>query len=142
MRIVMVGAGYVGLVSGACFADFGHTVTCVDNDADKIAALKSGQVPVYEPDLDRLVAANARARRLDFAIDLRGPVSEAEAVFIAVGTPSRHGDGFADLSYVFAAARDIAAALSAYTVVITKSTVPIGTGDELERLIREGRPDA
>ena len=142
MRIAMIGTGYVGLVSGACFADFGHHVTCVDKDERKIAALRAGQIPIYEPDLDRLVADNAAAGRLDFATDLKGPVSEAEAVFIAVGTPSRRGDGHADLTYVYAAAREIAAALSGFTVVVTKSTVPVGTGDEVERIIRETRPDA
>jgi UDPglucose 6-dehydrogenase len=142
MRIAMIGTGYVGLVSGACFADFGHHVTCVDKDASKIAALRAGQIPIYEPDLDRLVADNAAAGRLDFATDLKVPVGEAEAVFIAVGTPSRRGDGHADLTYVYAAAREIAAALSGFTVVVTKSTVPVGTGDEVERIIRETRPDA
>ena len=142
MRVAMIGTGYVGLVSGACFADFGHQVTCVDKDADKIAALKRGEIPIYEPDLDRLVASNVREGRLDFSTDFAGPVSEAEAVFIVVGTPSRRGDGHADLSYVYSAAREIAAALSGFTVVITKSTVPVGTGDEVERIIHDTRPDA
>src|SRR5262245_33142781 len=142
MRIAMIGTGYVGLVSGACFADFGHDVTCVDKDATKVAALERGEIPIYEPDLDRLVADNAAAGRLDFTTELKGPVAEADAVFIAVGTPSRRGDGYADLSHVYAAAREIAAALTGYTVVITKSTVPVGTGDEVERIIREARPDA
>jgi UDPglucose 6-dehydrogenase len=142
MRVAMIGTGYVGLVSGACFADFGHQVTCVDKEASKIAALKSGKIPIYEPDLDRLVAANVREGRLDFTTGLARPVSEAQAVFIAVGTPSRRGDGHADLSYVYAAAREIAVALSGFTVVITKSTVPVGTGDEVERIIRDARPDA
>jgi UDPglucose 6-dehydrogenase len=142
MRIAMIGTGYVGLVSGACFADFGHQVTCVDKDKEKVAALKRGEIPIYEPDLDRLVADNMAAARLDFTIDLKGPVAEADAVFIAVGTPSRRGDGYADLSHVYAAAREIAAALDGYTVVVTKSTVPVGTGDEVERIIRETRPDA
>src|SRR5690348_1588723 len=142
MRIAMIGTGYVGLVSGACFADFGHHVTCVDKDEKKIAALRKGEIPIYEPDLDRLVADNMAGGRLDFATDLKGPVAEAEAVFIAVGTPSRRGDGHADLSYVYAAARDIAAALTGFTVVVTKSTVPVGTGDEVERIIRETRPEA
>src|SRR5215467_6380775 len=142
MRIAMIGTGYVGLVSGACFADFRHQVTCVDKDKDKVAALKRGEIPIFEPDLDRLVADNAAAGRLDFTTELPGPVSEADAVFIAVGTPSRRGDGYADLSHVYAAAREIAAALSGYTVVITKSTVPVGTGDEVERIIRETRSDA
>ncbi len=142
MRIAMIGTGYVGLVSGACFADFGHHVTCVDKDERKIAALRKGEIPIYEPDLDRLVADNAAGGRLDFATELKGPVAEAEAVFIAVGTPSRRGDGHADLTYVYAAAREIAAALTGFTVVVTKSTVPVGTGDEVERIIRETRPDA
>jgi UDPglucose 6-dehydrogenase len=142
MRITMVGTGYVGLVSGACFADFGHQVTCVDKNADKIAALQRGEIPIFEPDLDRLVETNARAGRLTFSTELTEPVSNSEAVFIAVGTPSRRGDGHADLSYVYAAAREIAAGLKGFTVVITKSTVPVGTGDEVERLIREANPSA
>ncbi|HEV7603076.1 MAG TPA: UDP-glucose/GDP-mannose dehydrogenase family protein [Bradyrhizobium sp.] len=142
MRIAMIGTGYVGLVSGACFADFGHQVTCVDKDGDKIAALGRGEIPIFEPGLDALVAANMKSGRLDFATDLAAPVTEADAVFIAVGTPSRRGDGHADLSYVHAAAREIAAALQGFTVVITKSTVPVGTGDEVERLIRETNPAA
>src|SRR3974390_1665368 len=142
MRVAMIGTGYVGLVSGACFADFGHHVTCVDKDAKKIAALQDGDIPIFEPDLDRLVADNIGGGRLDFATDLKGAVSEADAVFIAVGTPSRRGDGHADLSYVYAAAREIAAALSGFTVVVTKSTVPVGTGDEVERIIRETNPAA
>lgn len=141
MRVAMIGTGYVGLVSGACFADFGHDVTCVDKDAAKIAALQGGDIPIYEPDLDRLVASNMREGRLAFASELAGAVSAADAVFIAVGTPSRRGDGYADLSYVYAAAREIAAALSGFTVVVTKSTVPVGTGDEVERIIRETRPE-
>src|SRR5437899_10818527 len=142
MRIAMIGTGYVGLVSGACFADFGHQVTCVDKDESKIAALRRGEIPIFEPGLGALVASNVKAKRLDFAIDLKAPVSEADAVFIAVGTPSRRGDGHADLSYVYAAAREIAAALEGFTVVVTKSTVPVGTGDEVERIIREARPQA
>ena len=142
MRIAMIGTGYVGLVSGACFADFGHHVTCVDKAVDKIAALQAGQIPIYEPGLDELVATNVKAGRLAFTTDLSGPVGDAEAVFIAVGTPSRRGDGHADLSYVYAAAREIAAALKGFTVVVTKSTVPVGTGDEVERLIRETNPNA
>jgi UDPglucose 6-dehydrogenase len=142
MRVAMIGTGYVGLVSGACFADFGHHVTCVDKDADKIAVLRRGELPIYEPGLDDLVAGNVRAQRLGFTTDLKGPVAAADAVFIAVGTPSRRGDGPADLSYVSAAAREIAAALDGFTVVITKSTVPVGTGDEVERIIRETRPDS
>ena len=142
MRITIIGAGYVGLVSGACFADFGHQVTCVDKDASKISALQRGKIPIFEPDLDRLVQNNVKNGRLDFATDLAGPVREADAVFIAVGTPSRRGDGHADLSYVYAASREIAAAVDGFTVVITKSTVPVGTGDEVERLIRETNPSA
>ncbi|MEP9370476.1 UDP-glucose/GDP-mannose dehydrogenase family protein [Xanthobacter sp. VNH20] len=142
MRIAMIGTGYVGLVSGACFADFGHRVTCIDKDAHKIAMLEKGEIPIFEPGLDELVHRNVAAGRLDFATDLTDAVKEAHAVFIAVGTPSRRGDGHADLSYVYAAAREIAAAADGYTVVVTKSTVPVGTGDEVERVIRETRPDA
>ena len=142
MRVAMIGTGYVGLVSGACFADFGHHVICVDKDAAKIAAIQRGEMPIYEPGLDDLVAANARAGRLKFTTDLKDAVAGAEAVFIAVGTPSRRGDGHADLSYVHDAAREVAAALDRFTVVITKSTVPVGTGDEVERIIRQTRPDA
>src|SRR4030088_2781924 len=142
MRIAMIGTGYVGLVSGACFADFGHQVTCVDKDGDKIAALRGGEIPIFEPGLGDLVASNVKAGRLDFATDLTAPVAEADAVFIAVGTPSRRGDGHADLTYVYAAAREIAKVLSGFTVVVTKSTVPVGTGDEVERLIREANPTA
>ena len=142
MRITIIGAGYVGLVSGACFADFGHQVTCVDKDASKISALQRGKIPIFEPDLDRLVQNNVKNGRLDFETDLARPVREADAVFIAVGTPSRRGDGHADLSYVYAASREIAAAVDGFTVVITKSTVPVGTGDEVERLIRETNPSA
>ena len=142
MRVAMIGTGYVGLVSGACFADFGHEVTCVDKDAGKIATLMQGEVPIYEPGLPDLVAANTRAGRLTFSSDLPAAVTDADAVFIAVGTPSRRGDGHADLSFVYEAAREIAAALEGFTVVITKSTVPVGTGDEVERIIRETRPQA
>src|SRR5215211_1933750 len=142
MRVAMIGAGYVGLVSGACFADFGHDVCCVDKDPHKIEALNRGEIPIFEPGLADLVAKNMRERRLTFATELTDPVRQAEAVFIAVGTPSRRGDGHADLSYVYQAAREIAAAMDGYTVVVTKSTVPVGTGDEVERIIREARPDA
>jgi UDPglucose 6-dehydrogenase len=142
MRVAMIGTGYVGLVSGACLADFGHHVTCVDKDAAKIAALQRCEIPIYEPDLDRIVESNAREGRLDFTTDLGKPVAEAEVVFIAVGTPSRRGDGHADLSYVRAVAREIAVALDHFTVVVTKSTVPVGTGDEVERIVQEARPDA
>ena len=142
MRITMVGTGYVGLVSGACLADFGHHVICVDNDASKIEALRRGHIPIYEPGLQDLVGANVAQRRLTFTTALSEAVRGSDAVFIAVGTPSRRGDGHADLSYVYAAARDIAAVLDGYTVVITKSTVPVGTGDEVERIISATRPDA
>jgi len=142
MRIAMIGTGYVGLVSGACFSDFGHNVVCVDKDARKIEALEAGIMPIYEPGLAELVAGNARAGRLSFTTDLAPAVAQADAVFIAVGTPSRRGDGHADLSYVYAATREIAAAIRKPMVVVTKSTVPVGTGDEVERLIREVAPDA
>ena len=140
MRIAMIGTGYVGLVSGACLADFGHIVTCVDNDSGKIAALQQGEIPIFEPGLADLVAKNVRERRLSFTTDLSTPVDTAEAIFIAVGTPSRRGDGHADLTYVFQAARDIAAAVDGYKVIATKSTVPVGTGDEVARIIAEARP--
>jgi UDPglucose 6-dehydrogenase len=142
MRVAMIGTGYVGLVSGACFADFGHEVICVDKDASKVETLNSGGIPIYEPGLDMLVTRNAREGRLSFTQDLAEAVKSADAVFIAVGTPSRRGDGFADLSYVYAAAKEIAEVMDGYTVVVTKSTVPVGTGDEVERIIRETRPDA
>jgi len=141
MRIAMVGTGYVGLVSGACIADFGHTVTCVDTDSIKISALNKGEIPIYEPGLAEIVQSNVRQGRLSFTTELSETVGEADAVFIAVGTPSRRGDGHADLSYVYAATREIALALKRFTVVITKSTVPVGTGDEIERIIRELRRD-
>ncbi|MEJ2434894.1 MAG: UDP-glucose/GDP-mannose dehydrogenase family protein, partial [Pseudolabrys sp.] len=142
MRVAMIGTGYVGLVSGACFADFGHEVTCVDKDAAKIEALERGEMPIYEPGLNDLVAVNVRANRLKFGTELAPAVKEADAVFIAVGTPSRRGDGHADLTFVYDAAREIAQALEGFTVVITKSTVPVGTGDEVERIIAETRPGA
>jgi UDPglucose 6-dehydrogenase len=142
MRIAIIGTGYVGLVSGACFSDFGHDVVCVDKDATKIGALESGIMPIFEPGLDRLVARNAAAGRLAFTTDLAQGVKGAEAIFIAVGTPSRRGDGHADLSYVYGAAHEIAALLEGPTVVVTKSTVPVGTGDEVERILREVAPDA
>jgi len=140
MRVVMIGTGYVGLVSGACFADFGHDVICVDRDAGKIESLNQGDIPIYEPGLADLVTANRQQGRLAFTTDLAA-VRDADAVFIAVGTPSRRGDGHADLSFVYAAARQLAPLLSGTTVIVTKSTVPIGTGDEVERIIRELRPD-
>jgi len=142
MRVAMIGTGYVGLVSGACFADFGHEVVCVDKDASKVEMLKSGGIPIYEPGLDLLVERNVREGRLSFTQDLTDAVRTADAVFIAVGTPSRRGDGYADLSYVYAAAKEVAEVMDGYTVVVTKSTVPVGTGDEVERIIRETRPDA
>jgi UDPglucose 6-dehydrogenase len=142
MRIAMVGAGYVGLVSGACFSDFGHHVICVDSDEQKVVALKRGEIPIYEPGLADLVGTNVREGRLEFGNDLKSAVGSADVVFIAVGTPSRRGDGHADLSYVYAAAREIAKAMSKFTVIVTKSTVPVGTGDEVERLINKENPDA
>ena len=142
MRIAMIGTGYVGLVSGACFSEFGVDVVCIDKDAGKIARLKNGEIPIFEPGLDTLVAANVRAGRLSFGTDLKSAVAEADAVFIAVGTPSRRGDGHADLTYVFAAAEEVAAALTGYTVVVDKSTVPVGTAREVERHIRAVRADA
>ena len=142
MRLTVIGAGYVGLVSGACFADFGHTVTCVDHDVDKIAALRAGKIPIFEPGLDDLVANNMRQGRLTFTTGVAEAVRGAEAVFIAVGTPSRRGDGHADLSYVYAAAREAAGALVGFTVIVTKSTVPVGAGDEVERIVRETNPQA
>ncbi|MGL5448667.1 MAG: UDP-glucose dehydrogenase family protein [Rhabdaerophilum sp.] len=142
MKIAMIGSGYVGLVSGACLADFGHEVVCVDRDAAKIAGLVAGRMPIYEPGLDALVATNVREGRLSFTTDLAPAVAAADAVFIAVGTPSRRGDGHADLTYVHDAARDIADAITGFTVVVTKSTVPVGTGDAVENIIRERRPDA
>ena len=141
MKIAMIGAGYVGLVSGACFADFGHDVVCVDLDPSKIEALLGGRMPIFEPGLTELVRANVAAGRLSFTTSLAEPAAEADAIFIAVGTPSRRGDGHADLSYVYQAARDIGAAISKPTVVVTKSTVPVGTGDEVERILREVAPD-
>ncbi|EPY00436.1 UDP-glucose dehydrogenase family protein [Magnetospirillum fulvum] len=142
MRIAMIGTGYVGLVSGTCFSEFGIQVVCVDKDARKIDLLRQNVMPIYEPGLDELVAANVEAGRLSFTTDLKTAVAEADAVFIAVGTPSRRGDGHADLSYVYAAAEEIADALNGYTVIVTKSTVPVSTGDEVEKIIRARRPDA
>src|SRR5438128_889637 len=142
MRIAMIGTGYVGLVSGACFSEFGLDVVCVDKDESKIQRLLQGEIPIYEPGLAALVESNRKAGRLSFTTELAPAVAKADAVFIAVGTPSRRGDGHADLSYVFAAAKEIAQAIENYTVVITKSTVPVGTGREVARIIREARPDA
>ena len=142
MRVAMIGTGYVGLVSGACFADFGHTVTCVDKDSSKIESLEQGKIPIFEPGLDALVAKNVAENRLFFTTDAAEAVKGADAVFIAVGTPSRRGDGHADLSYVYAAAEEIAGLMEGFTVVVTKSTVPVGTGDEVEAIIKTTRPDA
>ncbi|WP_019516429.1 UDP-glucose dehydrogenase family protein [Sphingomonas sp. Mn802worker] len=142
MRVTMIGSGYVGLVSGACFADFGHDVCCVDKDQGKIDKLLAGVMPIFEPGLEGLVARNVEAGRLRFTTDLAAGVKDADAVFIAVGTPSRRGDGHADLSYVHAAAEEIGRALTGFTVIVDKSTVPVGTGDEVERIIREANADA
>lgn len=142
MRVAMIGTGYVGLVSGACFSEFGVDVVCVDKDASKIEGLKQGRMPIYEPGLEALVERNVAAGRLSFTTDLAEGVKDADAVFIAVGTPSRRGDGHADLSYVYAAAEEIARAVTGYTVIVTKSTVPVGTGSEVERIIKQTRPDA
>ena len=142
MRITMIGAGYVGLVSGVCFADFGHDVICVDKDESKVGALKAGKIPIFEPGLEQLVAQNTASGRLSFSTNLAACVPSSDVIFIAVGTPSRRGDGHADLSYVYAAAREIAAHVSGFTVIVTKSTVPVGTGDEVERIMREANPSA
>ena len=142
MRIAMIGTGYVGLVSGACLSEFGHTVTCVDKDKAKIDMLRAGRIPIFEPGLETIVATNTQAGRLSFTTDLATAVKDADAVFIAVGTPSRRGDGHADLTYVFAAAEEIAPALDGYTVVVTKSTVPVGTGGKIEEILRRLRPEA
>lgn len=142
MRVAMIGTGYVGLVSGACFADFGHVVTCVDKDESKISKLNKGQIPIFEPGLGKLVANNVQARRLFFTSDAQTAIKDADAVFIAVGTPSRRGDGHADLSYVYAAAEEIAGLIEGFTMIVTKSTVPVGTGDEVEEIIRKTNPGA
>ncbi|MDG1825106.1 MAG: UDP-glucose/GDP-mannose dehydrogenase family protein [Henriciella sp.] len=142
MRVAMIGTGYVGLVSGACFADFGHVVTCVDKDANKIDRLHEGVMPIFEPGLDKLVETNVNEERLFFTTEAKDAIADADAVFIAVGTPSRRGDGHADLSYVYAAAEEIATLMTGFTVVVTKSTVPVGTGDEVEAIIRKTNPDA
>jgi UDPglucose 6-dehydrogenase len=141
MRITMIGTGYVGLVSGACFADFGHTVTCVDKDASKIERLNKGDMPIFEPGLERLVSNNVAEGRLFFTTEPKDAIANADAVFIAVGTPSRRGDGHADLQYVYAVAEEIAEHMTGFTVVVTKSTVPVGTGDEVEAIIKKARPD-
>ncbi|MBT7942724.1 MAG: UDP-glucose/GDP-mannose dehydrogenase family protein, partial [Alphaproteobacteria bacterium] len=142
MHITMIGTGYVGLVSGTCFSEFGHDVVCVDKDAAKVEKLNNGEMPIFEPGLDSLVASNVKAGRLSFTTDLKGPVNAADAVFIAVGTPSSADNTHADLSYVYAAAREVADALDGYTVVVNKSTVPVGTGREVEDIIRGARPEA
>ncbi|MBI1218441.1 MAG: nucleotide sugar dehydrogenase [Rhodobacteraceae bacterium] len=142
MKIAMIGTGYVGLVSGVCFSDFGHDVVCVDKDPRKIEMLEAGKVPIYEPGLDDVMARNVAAGRLSFTTDLKAAVDGAEAVFIAVGTPTRRGDGHADLTYVMAAAEEIAAALTGYAVIVTKSTVPVGTNKQVMRVIRKARPEA
>ena len=142
MRVTMIGTGYVGLVSGACFADFGHVVTCVDKDASKIDKLKAGEIPIFEPGLDQLVEKNVKEERLFFTTDPTDAIKTADAVFIAVGTPSRRGDGHADLSYVYGAAEEIAGLMDGYTVVVNKSTVPVGTGDEVEAIIKQTNPEA
>jgi UDPglucose 6-dehydrogenase len=142
MRLAMIGTGYVGLVSGACFADFGHEVVCVDKDAKKIAALRAGKLPIFEPGLDELVARNVKERRLSFSTELAPAVRDAEVVFVAVGTPARRGDGHSDLTFVFEAAREIAGSITDGAVLVTKSTVPVGTGDEIERIVRQTRADA
>ncbi len=142
MRVTMIGTGYVGLVSGACFADFGHTVTCVDKDAGKIARLQKGEIPIFEPGLDELVKDNVEQGRLFFTTDPSAAIRDADAVFIAVGTPSRRGDGHADLTYVYAASEEIAGLIQGYTVIVTKSTVPVGTGDEVEAIIKRANPGA
>ena len=142
MKIAMIGTGYVGLVSGVCFSDFGHEVVCVDKDPRKIEMLKQGQVPIYEPGLDTLMAKNVAAGRLSFTGDLKSAVDGADAVFIAVGTPTRRGDGHADLSYVMAAAEEIGQALTGYAVVVTKSTVPVGTNRAVHDVIRKTAPGA
>jgi UDPglucose 6-dehydrogenase len=137
----MIGTGYVGLVSGACFSDFGHEVTCIDKDAGKIARLRNGEIPIFEPGLEALVASNVAAGRLSFTTESAAAIGAAEAVFLAVGTPSRRGDGFADLSFVYEATREIATQMRDFTVVVIKSTVPVGTNDEVDAIIRKLRPD-
>jgi UDPglucose 6-dehydrogenase len=142
MKIAMIGTGYVGLVSGVCFSTFGHDIVCVDKDEGKIARLKKGEVPIYEPGLEEMMAKNTATGRLSFTTNLAEAVAGADAVFIAVGTPSRRGDGHADLSYIYAAAEEVAKALTGYTVVVTKSTVPVGTNREVRKIIRKANPKA
>ena len=142
MRVVMIGTGYVGLVSGACFADFGHNVICVDKDEAKINALRAGKMPIFEPGLEGLVETNVKAGHLSFESDACEAVGEADVVFIAVGTPTRRGDGHADLTYVYQAAKELALLIKGYTVIVNKSTVPVGTGDEVAAIIRKANRDA
>ncbi len=142
MRVAMIGTGYVGLVSGACFSEFGHHVVCIDKDAAKIAALQAGRMPIFEPGLDEVVGVNVKAGRLAFTTDMKAAIPDADTIFIAVGTPNRRGDGHADLSYVFAAAEEIGALIERYTVVVTKSTVPVGTSRKVEETIHRARPNA
>src|SRR6266851_10050329 len=142
MRIAMFGTGYVGLVSGACFSDFGHVVTCIDKNAEKIRTLQKGKLPIFEPGLDALVASNVAAGRLSFTTESAAAIRSAEAVFLAVGTPSRRGDGFADLSFVYDATREVAREIKGFTVVVTKSTVPVGSNDEIEAIISKTAPEA
>jgi UDPglucose 6-dehydrogenase len=142
VRIAMIGTGYVGLVSGACFSDFGHHVICVDKDIEKIDALNQGKIPIYEPELERLVTSNKDSGRLRFTTEIAAAVSDVDVVFLAVGTPARRGDGHADLQFVHAAAKEVAASLKNFTVIATKSTVPVGTGDDIERLMHEVNPTA
>ena len=142
MRIAMIGTGYVGLVSGACLADFGHDVVCIDKDPAKFRALQGGEVPIFEPGLEELVRNNVKDGRLSFAIEFQEHVGSADAIFIAVGTPSRREDGHADLSYIYDVARGIAATVEGFAVVIAKSTVPVGTCDEIQRIIHQERPQA
>src|SRR5215210_2518866 len=142
MRVTIIGTGYVGLVTGACLSDFGHIVTCVDKDVHKLARLDLGELPVFEPGLDVLVKRNTKAERLSFTGDTTPAVAAADVVMLAVGTPARRGDGFADVSFVMEAAREVASAMQGYTVLVTKSTVPVGTGDDVQAMVRKSRPDA
>ena len=142
MNVVMIGSGYVGLVSGACFAEFGAHVICVDKEPDKIKKLKAGGIPIYEPGLDDLVKRNVNAGRLEFSTELKQPVENADLIFLAVGTPTRRGDGHADLKYVYQAAEEIAEYLQGYTVIVDKSTVPVGTARQVQRIVKEANPDA
>lgn len=141
MKIAVIGTGYVGLVSGVCFSDFGHDVVCVDKDSTKIETLKQGEVPIYEPGLDALMIKNVEAGRLSFTVDLSSAVTGADAIFIAVGTPTRRGDGHADLTYVMAAAEEVAKLVKDYVVIVTKSTVPVGTNRQVKQVVRKANPD-